>query len=352
MQIKCQCPYCRTKFSVDEEFIGQETECPSCNKNFRIKANVLSRIQLFTAQTYCWGKLYITISRCLAIAIIFSAFIFICIRWLANNHANNVTRQSMAAEYKKLDNSRITLHQQYIDLFTILSYRDSGIILTDKYKPDKIYAELKSGSLSPTLMINSLKNFHSIMQEIQKLFYTNLQKHTEVLRENKSSSREILCLKEKIRFIATRLYCKNNTSKKHRSDTFTIKIRNSSFQPPFYAADISETISRIQQILNNYSRQNSSSFKEEAIDELENLFGKLTNDWCITHSYSTLEIELELLLKKQKKQEEDMRETQLRLAAISVGIFIVAMLLSFNILVAADYLQAHFDIADNTRKDG
>ena len=37
MQIKCQCPYCRTKFSVDEEFIGQETECPSCNKNFRIK---------------------------------------------------------------------------------------------------------------------------------------------------------------------------------------------------------------------------------------------------------------------------------------------------------------------------
>ena len=102
MQIKCQCPYCRTKFSVDEEFIGQETECPSCNKNFRIKANVLSRIQLFTAQTYCWGKLYITISRCLAIAIIFSAFIFICIRWLANNHANNVTRQSIAAEYKKL----------------------------------------------------------------------------------------------------------------------------------------------------------------------------------------------------------------------------------------------------------
>lgn len=47
-----------------------------------------------------------------------------------------------------------------------------------------------------------------------------------------------------------------------------------------------------------------------------------------------------------------MRETQLRLAAISVGIFIFAIFLSFNILVCADYLQAHFDIADNTRKDG
>lgn len=30
------CPYCKQKFEVPHEMIGQETTCPSCNKVFKI----------------------------------------------------------------------------------------------------------------------------------------------------------------------------------------------------------------------------------------------------------------------------------------------------------------------------
>ena len=386
-----KCPKCGASLQLENEehSTTDVLTCPVCNENFSLSQSLGEQ----SKSKYRFGKLYIRLCRFVAVIILILCLAYTIWSLFQTFNKARMGREKLLADAKreseKVDNDYLLKKLKGV----AKTYESmTGLLGTNEFVtlPDSIvlrtiaFPESLASSEDLNKALAELGKIQNDIAEIKKLFSEAIKKNLQALaRQNSQTSQTIRrpssngTMKMTSGEVIRELYKASFESKlKSFLEEMVIYTKTVASNPEANERTRQEMIKLQQQlniILNNYisrlgttiSRRSPSApqtrnnklkydFKDE-LDILSTIPLVITTNFKIDDEIKDFLKELDEA-KEHLKNSEDLqrrakevfRDTIIEGIVKAIGKFMAELFAVFLILVFADYLNAHFDIADNT----
>ncbi|MBQ8754340.1 MAG: hypothetical protein IJZ19_04870 [Lentisphaeria bacterium] len=395
------CPHCKAEIQAETDWIGLEAACPTCGKNFRISAPTRSKISKIMSffdfrKKYFFGRSFVGISWVVAlIFLLFSIFTIIMkiqqraneVRTMENLWNNSNEKRKYIKDIQDLQKSLLDHYSKSVNALTkrqnvqkasVKPFDKSskkkpltpeGLTITNDLTHANCYFNedlISSADIEES--ISSLKTMKGKIEQLHEIFY-----HQIIAKFDSNSG--TFSVKRKTQGKGLRLgeddngydfYPETPDMKEYITKLQEVLKKNTSDQKIKTAPEL-EKLKRQLLFLKKYLfrhkgntinlqgiRSNidaSAEFGKENLwkKELYSVLLRLNEGWNIDISYKLLDKELKLYLERQTEKEEEFEEAWDGCRRDCIYLFfkefLFALLISFMIVVFADYLKAHFEMA-------
>ena len=395
------CPHCKAEIQAQADWIGLEAACPTCGKNFRISAPTRSKISKIMSffdfrKKYFFGRSFVGISWVIALIFLFFSIYTIImkiqqrtdeVRIMENQWNNSNEKRKYIKDIQDLQKSFLDHYSKSVNALTkrqnvqkasVKPFDKSskekpltpeGLTITNDLTHANCYLNedlISSADIEES--ISSLKTMKGKIEQLHEIFY-----HQIIAKFDSNSG--TFSVKRKTQGKGLRLgeddngynfYLETQDMYDHIKG-IQRSLKDKTSDQEIKTAPELEKLKRqllfLEKYLfrfkaNNIELEGLTSNIEASADfgkndlwkkELYSVLLRLNEGWNIDISYKLLDKELNLYLERQTENEEEFEEAWDRCRRDCIYLFfkefLFALLISFMIVVFADYLKAHFEMA-------
>lgn len=395
------CPHCKAEIQAQTDWIGLEAACPTCGKNFRISAPTRSKISKIMSffdfrKKYFFGRSFVGISWVVALIFLFFSIYTIImkiqqradeVRIMENQWNNSNEKAEFIRKLKELQDDFADHYSKSVNALT--KRKNVNRVFNNPIDKSKKEKELTPEGLTmPSNLshadcyfnqdlfssadieesISSLKTMKGKIDQLHEIFY-----HQIIAKFDSNSG--TFSVKKKTQGKGLRLGEDDNGYNFYRETQnmydhikgIQRSLKDKTSDQEIKTAPELEKLKRqllfLEKYLfrfkaNNIELQGLTSNIEASADfgkndpwkkELYTVLLRLNEGWNIDISYKLLDKGLKLYLERQTEKEEGFEEAWDRCRRDCIYLFfkefLFALLISFMIVVFADYLKAHFEMA-------
>lgn len=394
------CPHCGTEVQAQDDWIGLEADCPSCCKKFVISPQQSKILKMFSfldfRKKYFFGRSFIALSWVIALVILFFSIYTVIIkifnradvvRQMEREWANSSEKGKYIKDIQNLQKSFLDHYSKSVNALTkrqnvqkasVKPFDKSskekpltpeGLTITNDLTHANCYfnedlicsADIEESASALKPMKNKIKRLHELFYH-QIIAKFNSQSNAFSVKRNTQG--------QSIR-LAEDNYGYNLYSESQKKYDLIQQIKEE-VQSKTSGQDIKkepelEKLKRQLLFLEKYLfrykgntinlqgiRSNidaSAEFGKEDLwkEALYSALLKLNENWILDDVYNILDKKLQLYLERQLEFEEGIEEEWSRCITDCIYLafkeILFALLISFLIVVFADYLKAHFEMA-------